>query len=179
MEILEMTDLEIYDLGIKELIEQIGPVYTERFLRQCKPNKYDYTAERHKWLANQPGIDEIVARIRRREAEEKEEECIKAERITAWRNGLLELTDIEIYELGLKVLADGLGAYGLLRFITQHFKQFSGDKPINLLQSPIENLRFLDGFDYSGFEERVSSMKNRPYYKTDSLEVSFMFPRNQ
>ena len=41
-----------------------------------------------------------------------------------------------------------------------------------------EKLRFSDAFDYSGFEKRVSSMKNRPYYKSDSLEVSFMFPKN-
>ena len=42
----------------------------------------------------------------------------------------------------------------------------------------IEKLRFSDAFASSGFEERVSSMKNRPYYKTGSLEASFMFPRN-
>ena len=28
MDILEMTDLEIYELGIKELMAQIGPTYT-------------------------------------------------------------------------------------------------------------------------------------------------------
>lgn len=123
MDILEMTDLEIYELGIKELIEQIGPVYTERFLQQCKPNKYDYSVERHKLLANQPGIDEIVARIRRREAERKEEERIKAERVTAWRKGLLELTDLEIYELAAKILIDKLHVYGYVGFCQQHFKK--------------------------------------------------------
>ena len=119
-----MIDLEIYELGIKELIEQIGPGYTERFLQQCKPSDYDYTAERHKWLANQPDIPTIAKRIQKREAEQKEE-YIKAERVASWRNGLLELTDLEIYELALKVLADSLGAYGFLRFITYHFKQLS------------------------------------------------------
>ena len=43
---------------------------------------------------------------------EKPKERIKAERIAAWRKGLLELTDIEIYELGLKILADKLHVYG-------------------------------------------------------------------
>ncbi len=137
MDILKMTDLEIYEMGLEELASQLGPAEKMRFLQQCKPSDYDYTAERHKCLANQPGIDEIVARIRRREAERKEEERIKAERITAWRNGLLELTDIEIYELGLKVLADGLGAYGLLRFITQHFKHLNSDQPIDQPQQPL------------------------------------------
>ena len=131
MDILEMTGLEIYKLGLKELIEQIGPAYTERFLRQCKPSAYDYTAERHKLLANQPGIDEIVARIRRREAERKEEERIKTERIAAWRNGLLELTDIEIYELALKILVDKLHAYGYIGFLQQHFKHLNSDQPID------------------------------------------------
>lgn len=136
MDILEMTDLEIYELGIKELIEQIGPVYTERFLRQCKPNKYDYSVERHKLLANQPGIDEIVARIRRREAERKEEERIKAERVTAWRNGLLELTDLEIYELAAKILIDKLHVYGYVGFCQQHFKNLNANQPIDLSQQP-------------------------------------------
>ena len=134
MSVLEMTDLEIYELGIKKLTEQMGPGYAARFLQKCKPRDYDYTAERHKLLANQPGIDEIVARIRRREAERKEEERVKAERIAAWLNGLLELTDIEIYELGFKVLADSLSAYGLLRFITQHFKHLNSDQPIDQSQ---------------------------------------------
>ena len=64
MNVLEMTDIEIYELGIKELIEQIGPAYTKRFLRQCKLNEYDYSVERHKLLADQPDIDTIIARIR-------------------------------------------------------------------------------------------------------------------
>ena len=136
MDILKMTDLEIYEMGLEELASQLGTVEKMRFLQQCKPSDYDYTAERHKLLANQPGIDEIVARIRRREAERKEEERVKAERIAAWRNGLLELTDIEIYGLGFKVLADGLGAYGLLRFITQHFKHLNGDQPIDQPPQP-------------------------------------------
>ena len=82
-----MTDHEIYELGIKELIEQIGPAYTERFLQQCKPNEYDYSIERHKILADQPDIDTIVNRIHKREATRKEEERVKAERVAAWRNG--------------------------------------------------------------------------------------------
>ena len=93
-------------LGIKELIEQIGPAYTERFLLQCKPNESDYSVERHKLLADQPDIDTIVKRIEKREADRKEEERIKTERVAAWRKGVLELTDIEIYELAVKILVD-------------------------------------------------------------------------
>ena len=139
MDILKMTDLEIYEMGLEKLASQLSTAEKMRFLQQCKPSDYDYTAERHKLLANQPGIDEIVARIQRREAERKEEERVKTERIAAWRNGLLELTDIEIYELGLKVLADGLGAYGLLRFITQHFKQLSATQTGDPSQQPLSD----------------------------------------
>ena len=122
MNVLEMTDLEIYESAIIELTTQLGVTYTEKFLRQCKPNEYDYPVERHKLLANQPDIGTIVKRIQRREIERKEEERVKAERVAAWREGSLELTDIEIYELGFKTLADKLGAYGLATFIMYHFK---------------------------------------------------------
>ena len=50
---------------------------------------------------------------------------------------ILEMTDLEIYELGFKVLADGLGAYGLLRFITQHFKHLSNNQPIDSPQQSV------------------------------------------
>ena len=139
MDILEMTDLELYEVGIKELTEQLGPAYTAKFLQQCKPSNYDYTAERHKLLADQPSIDKIVERIRRREVEQKEEERIKTERIAAWRKGLLELTNIEIYELGLKILADKLHVYGYVGFLQQHFKQLNSDQPIDKPQPQSDN----------------------------------------
>ena len=139
MDILEMTDLEIYELGIKELIEQIGPPYTERFLRQCKPNEYDYSVERHKLLADQPDIDTIVKRIHKREAERKEEERIKGERVAAWRKGVLELTNIEIYELAVKILVDKLHVYGYIGFLQQHFKYLRDDQSIDLPQQSLPN----------------------------------------
>lgn len=131
MDILKMTDHELYEMGLKELKTQLGPAYTECFLQQCKPSEYDYTAERHKLLANQPDIHAIAKRIQQREAEREKEERIKAERIAAWREGLLELTNIEIYELGLKILADKLHVYGYVGFLQQHFKQLNSDQPID------------------------------------------------
>ena len=139
MNILEMTDLEIYELGTKKLTEQMGPTYTTQFLQKCKPRDYDYTAERHKWLTDDPDIPTIAKQIQEEKALQAKQERLKAERIAAWRNGLLELTDIEIYELGFKVLADSLGAYGLLRFITQHFKYLNGDQPVNRSQPKSDN----------------------------------------
>ena len=134
-----MSDLDIYEMGLEELTLQLGTAEKMRFLRQCKPSDYDYTAERHKLLANQPDIDTIVERMQRREAERKQKEHIKTKRVAAWRQGLLELTDIEIYELGLKILIERLEAYGFLRFITHHFKQLnatqSTDQPLPISDS--------------------------------------------
>lgn len=134
-----MTNLELYEVGIKELTEQLGPAYTAKFLQQCKPSNYDYTAERHKLLEDQPSIDKIVERIHRREVERKEEERIKTERIAAWRKGLLELTNIEIYELGLKILADKLHVYGYVGFLQQHFKHLNSDQLVDKPQPQSDN----------------------------------------
>ena len=131
MDILEMTDFEIYELGTKELTEQLGPTYTAKFLQQCKPSDSDYTAERHKLLANQPDIPTIVKRIQQRGAEREAEERIKAERIAAWRNRLLDLTDLEIYELAVKILVDRLHVYGSVGFFQQHFKHLRDDQSID------------------------------------------------
>lgn len=135
LNILEMTDPEIYEAAIAELTTQLGTAYTTKFLQQCKPNEYDYSVERHKLLANQPDIGTIVKRIQQREVERKEEERIKAERVAEWRKGLLELTDIEIYEVGLKILIDKFDVYGYIRFFQQHFKHLSDVQPAD--QSPV------------------------------------------
>ena len=131
MDILKTTDPEIYEIGLKELTSQLGTAEKIRFLQQCKPSDYDYTAERHEWLANQPDIPTIAKRIQQRETEQEAEERIKAERITMWRNGLLDLTDIEIYELGLSILVDKLHVYGYVGFLQQHFKHLNNNQPID------------------------------------------------
>ena len=51
--------------------------------------------------------------------------------------GLLELTDIEIYKLGLKVLVEKLDAYGFLRFIVHHFKQLNATQTVDLSQQSL------------------------------------------
>ena len=123
MNTLKMTESELYKAGVEELIIQMGPTYTEQFLKQCKPNAYDYTAERHKTLDNDPDIPTMVKQLQAHKAAQATEERIKAERIDAWRRGSLELTDIEIYELGAKVLTDKLGVPGSIGFLRHHFKQ--------------------------------------------------------
>lgn len=132
MNVLEMTDLEIYELGIEKLTEEMGTTYTAQFLQKCKPRDYDYTAERQKWLADDLSIPTIAKQIQEARALQAEEERVKTKRITAWRDGLLELTDIEMYELAVKILVDKLHVYGYIEFIQQHFKNLNANQPIDL-----------------------------------------------
>ena len=124
-----MTENELYKAGLKELMAQMGTAYTERFLQQCKPNDYDYTGERHKWLDDDPDIPTMIKQIQERKTEQEMEARVTGEKIEAWCRGLLELTDIEIYELGAKVLRDKLGVPGSIGFLRHHFKQNENPLP--------------------------------------------------
>lgn len=139
MNILEMTEGELYKAGLEELIVQMGTTYTEQFLKQCKPNDSDYTAERHKCLDDDPDIPTMVNQIQEKKIEQAAEERIRAERINAWRKGLLELTDIEICELGAKILTDKLGVPGSIVFLRHHFKQNEWDQSVDLPQQPVSD----------------------------------------
>ena len=50
MNVLEMTNIEFFELGIATLLEKLGPTGVSRFLRQCEPGTGDYAVERHEWL---------------------------------------------------------------------------------------------------------------------------------
>ena len=63
MNVLEMTDSELYEIGFKLLTDKLGASEVPRFIRQCRPGKGDYSIDRHKLLAHQPDIDTIVKRI--------------------------------------------------------------------------------------------------------------------
>ena len=139
MDILEMTEGELYKAGLEELIGQMGATYTEQFLKQCKPNDSDYTAERHKWLDDDPDIPTMVNQIQKRKIAQETEERIRAERIDAWRKGLLELTNTEICELGAKILTDKLGVPGSIAFLRHHFKQNEWAQSVDPPQQPVSD----------------------------------------
>lgn len=46
----QMSDMDFYKLGLNAISDQLGPVGMTRFIRIRRPDTYDYTAERHKWL---------------------------------------------------------------------------------------------------------------------------------
>ena len=134
MKIPEMTDKELYELGQKALADKLGADLVERFIHQCKPGEGDYSVDRHKLLANQRDIDTIIERIQERRKARKVEEHKRAERFNAPQNEIRKMTDIEIFEIGLKVLVDKLGVYGYWRFF-QQCQEINRGYPINHIQS--------------------------------------------
>ena len=117
MNVLEMTDEELYELGHKALANKLGASEVPRFIRQCKPGQGDYSIDRHKLLTNQGDIDTIAKRIQDRRAVREAEERARAERFTMPQKEIQKMTDIEILEIGNQVLINKIGVAGLIGFI--------------------------------------------------------------
>ena len=144
MSILEMTDSELYEVGIKVLTNKLGASEIPRFIRQCQPGTGDYSVDRHKLLANQPDIDTIAKRIQQGRAITEEAERARTQRFAASQSKIREMTDIEIYEIGCEILIQKLGVAGSVRFLLQ-CQQRNGDCPDYLPQSQKdaeEDIRF-------------------------------------
>ncbi len=47
MNTFEMTDSELYEMGVKILTDKLGASEVSRFIRQCQPGKGDYSVDRH------------------------------------------------------------------------------------------------------------------------------------
>lgn len=134
MNILEMTNKELYKLGQKALVDKLGTEQVDRFIRQCQPGEGDYSVDRHKLLANQGDIDTIVERIQERRKTRKLEERKRTERFNAPQNEIQKMTDIEIFEIGIKVLVDELGVAGYWRFF-QQCQEINRGYPIEHIQN--------------------------------------------
>ena len=111
MNIRDMTDAEVYELGLEILLDTLGAAGRLRFLEQCKPCTGDYTAERHKSIDNTPDIKTIVKRIQKK----------RGQRQVTSKNeppkNVNDMSDIEVYELGLKAISRKLGPVGIVRFV--------------------------------------------------------------
>ena len=106
----DMTDAEVYERGIEILLDRLGPAGLFQFLRQCKPCTGDYTAERHKWINDDTtDVKTIVKRI-----QEKRKQ-VGAENVNP--RSVDAMSDIEIYEFGLKAISLKLGPVGIVRFV--------------------------------------------------------------
>lgn len=112
MNIRDMTDAEVYELGLEILLDKLGYAGAVRFLEQCQPASGDYTAERHKWL-DELDMETIIHGIQ--ELRQRRQGMPKA----ASQKDLSEMTDIEIYRFGLSTISGKLGPAGQVRFLRQ------------------------------------------------------------
>ena len=134
MNAIELTDDELYEIGLKLLTDKLGASEVPRFIRQCKPGKGDYSVDRHKLLANQPDIDTIVKQIQDERTAKEAEERARAKRFAAPQSEIRKMTDIEIYEIGSQVLVDSLGVAGLMGFI-RICQELNGGPPRPLIEN--------------------------------------------
>lgn len=109
MSVQDMTDAEIYERGIEILLDRLGPAGLVQFLRQCKPCTGDYTAERQKWKDDTTDIKTIVKRI------QEKRKRVTAENVNP--KSVDTMSDMEIYEFGLKAISLKLGPVEIVRFV--------------------------------------------------------------
>ena len=112
MNIRDMTDAEVYEMGLEILLDKLGRAGTIRFLDQCEPATGDYTEERHKWLdgLDMETIMQGIQDLREKKQEDSENKSPK---------DLSEMSNIEVYRFGLSVISGKLGLSGQLRFLRQ------------------------------------------------------------
>ena len=142
MNALEMTDNELYKIGLKILTDKLGASEVPRFIRQCQPGNGNYSVDRHKLLANQPDIDTIVKRIQDRRAAREAEERARAKRFAMPQSEIRKMTDIEICEIGNHVLINKLGAAGLIGFI-QICQELNGGYTRGLIENAEEAKEYI------------------------------------
>ena len=134
MSILELTDDEIYKLGMKALISKLGDAKAQWFIRQCQPGTGDYSVDRHQLLANLPDIDTIAKHIQERKSTWEVEERARTRRFAASQSEIQKMTDIEIYEIGARVLTKTLGVAGSMNFLRQ-CHELNGGYPLDRIEN--------------------------------------------
>ena len=126
MNILKMTDSEVYHLGIEVLLAKLSTTGASRFLNLIEPRTGNYTLERHKWLDKidrETGLN-VIRKIQKAHEEAKaERNRISKLKTDISKNGkpqptrVQEIADIDLYRLGLEFLTDKLGPGGMSRFL--------------------------------------------------------------
>ena len=142
MNVLEMTDDELYEMGVKILTYKLGASEVPRFIRQCKPGKGDYSVDRHKLLANEPDIETIVKRIQESRPAREAEERARAKRFIAPQSEIRKMTDIQVYEIGCRSLVNKLGPAGLMGF-TNICRELNGGYPRGLIKNAEEAKEYI------------------------------------
>ena len=65
MDVSNLSDEQIRELGLRALLKELGQVSTIRFLQQFETGHGDYTQDRSQWLGNL-SVDELVEKIESR-----------------------------------------------------------------------------------------------------------------
>ena len=109
MNVMDMTDVQIYELGIKTLTECFGLPGTTRFLQICQPHKDEVsrTGQKLSTLEMEEIREKVYKAYATKEPESKKERNRK----------MTKRSDIAFYELGIKALSDALGPVGMAQFI--------------------------------------------------------------
>jgi len=144
MNVLELTDSELYELGFKALVTKLGVAKAQGFIDQCQPGTGDYAVDRHHLLANLPDIETLAKHIQEHSAAREKEEQARARRFAASQNEIQKMTDIEIYEIGSRVLTQTLGVAGSMRFLRQ-CQELNGGYPAERIENreeAEEHIRF-------------------------------------
>ena len=142
MNALEMTDNELYEMGLKVLTDKLGASEVPRFIRQCQPGKGNYSVDRHKLLADQPDIDTIVKQIQDGRSAREAEERARAKRFAMPQSEIRKMTDIEVCEIGNQVLINKLGGAGSIGFI-QICQELNGGHPRGLIKNREEAKEYI------------------------------------
>ena len=109
MNVMDMTDAQIYELGITALTECFGLPETTRFLQICQPHKDESRGTRPRLsVLEMEEIREKVYKAYTVKSPESEEEC---------KREMPKETDIAFYKLGIKAISNALGPLGMARFI--------------------------------------------------------------
>ena len=124
MNVLKMTDNEVYKLGIEALAAKLGVAGVSRFLKQIQPLTGDYSIERHKWLDNLPDMDTLIEQIHQASKDaEVERNRISKLKTYISKNGkplaarIQKISDEDLHRLGVEALVDKLSIAGMPRFI--------------------------------------------------------------
>ncbi len=105
MNLLKMSESEIYKLGLRTLIKHLGLDGTTRFLGICKPHKDDIKVR-----------GQTLSPAEMEEIREKVYNAYGTKRLGALRD-LSQMPDRDFYKLGINVIFDQLGPVGMTRFI--------------------------------------------------------------
>ena len=110
MNLQDMTDAEVYELGMKALTECFGLPGTTRFLQICQPYKDKEgggTLQKLSILEMEEIREKVYKAHAAKDPASKKEHDRK----------MTKRSDSAFYELGIKTISDALGPVGMARFI--------------------------------------------------------------